>query len=120
MPEPVRQTVGYARASRLPGAGTAGRTVLLALALVGLPVVLWVGAKVYTGYRWAGLTQGMTKAQVDQRLRGFWSYPIPGYQGAEPREAAVRYELLRMGRPFMIQVIFLDEIVADAQPVFDE
>jgi hypothetical protein len=96
------------------------RPALLVLLTLSVPVVFWLTTTAYVAQRWRNLTPGMARAHVDRQLWAFTSHPNPTYQGLGPGQFVVRYELFRMGKATMIQVVFnADGTVSDAQPIYD-
>jgi hypothetical protein len=116
-PRPAGLPAGLPRLERL--ALRVERLALLALLLVVALVIFFLCTQAYTAHQWGALKPGMTRSQVDQKLWAFGSYPSQ-YSGLGPGEFVIRYELFRMGKLTMIQVIFNpDGTVADAQPIYD-
>lgn len=96
------------------------RPALLVLALLAIPVVLWILTIGYVDRHWRSLTPGMTRAQVDQKLWAFARSPNPKYGGLFPGQFVIRYELFRMGGWTTIQIVFnADGTLDEAQPVYD-
>lgn len=100
--------------------GRMARLALLVLGIVAIPVVFWLSTVEHVDRQWRGLTLGMMRTRVSQKLCAFASYPNRQYQGLAPGQYVIRYELFRMSKATMIQIVFnADGTVADAQPIFD-
>jgi hypothetical protein len=63
----------------------------------------------------------MTCAEVDRHLWEFARRPNTTYNGINPGQFVVRYELLWFGKAAAIQVVYnADGTVCDPQPIFSD